>query len=148
MSAPDEKAGSGSRDGSVSQWYGSGSAPKCHGSTTLERMKGKNWQGNQQDGKEFTGTVCVQALIVEEPSSEPRETKPANLVQLKTSTTALRWSIQLFRISVLKMWNRISYLAGMSPYISLKIKKRHYEHHMIEAHRYLITWISDDIFFF
>jgi hypothetical protein len=34
--------------------------------------------------------VCVQALIVEEPSSEPRETKPANLVQLKTSTTALR----------------------------------------------------------
>ncbi len=40
-----------------------------------------------------------------------------------------------------------SYLAGMSPYISLKIKKRHYEHHMIEAHKYLITWISDDIFF-
>jgi hypothetical protein len=40
----------------------------------------------------------------------------------------------------------ISYLAGMSPYISLKIKKRHYEHHMIEAHKYLITWISDDIF--
>jgi hypothetical protein len=39
-----------------------------------------------------------------------------------------------------------SYLAGMSPYISLKIKKRHYEHHMIEAHKYLITWISDDIF--
>jgi hypothetical protein len=34
----------------------------------------------------------------------------------------------------------------MSPYISLKIKKRHYEHHMIEAHKYLITWISDDIF--
>ncbi len=25
--------------------------------------------------------------------------------------------------------------AGMSPYISLKIKKRHYEHHMIETHR-------------
>ncbi len=41
----------------------------------------------------------------------------------------------------------LSYLAGMSPYISLKIKKRHYEHHMIEAHKYLITWISDDIFF-
>ncbi len=39
-----------------------------------------------------------------------------------------------------------SYLAGMSPYISLKIKKRHYEHHVIEAHKYLITWISDDIF--
>ncbi len=30
------------------------------------------------------------------------------------------------------LWS--SYLAGMSPYISLKIKKRHYEHHMIEAH--------------
>ncbi len=28
-----------------------------------------------------------------------------------------------------------SYLAGLSPYISLKIKKRHYEHHMIEAHK-------------
>jgi hypothetical protein len=28
-----------------------------------------------------------------------------------------------------------SYLAGMSPYISLKIKKRRYEHHMIEAHK-------------
>jgi hypothetical protein len=40
-----------------------------------------------------------------------------------------------------------SYLEGMSPYISLKIKKRHYEHHMIEAHKYLITWISDDILF-
>jgi hypothetical protein len=43
---------------------------------------------------------------------------------------------------------RVSYLAGMSPYISLKIKKRHYEHHMIETHKYLITWISDDIFFY
>ncbi len=42
---------------------------------------------------------------------------------------------------------KFSYLAGMSPYISLKIKKRHYEHHMIEAHKYLITWISDDIFY-
>jgi hypothetical protein len=41
----------------------------------------------------------------------------------------------------------LSYLAGMSPYISLKIKKRHYKHHMIEAHKYLITWISDDISF-
>ena len=30
---------------------------------------------------------------------------------------------------------KLSYLAGMSPYISLKIKKRHYEHHMIEAHK-------------
>jgi hypothetical protein len=30
---------------------------------------------------------------------------------------------------------KFSYLAGMSPYISLKIKKRHYEHHMIEAHK-------------
>jgi hypothetical protein len=31
-----------------------------------------------------------------------------------------------------------SYLAGMSPYISLKIKKRHYEHHMIEAHKLVL----------
>jgi hypothetical protein len=31
--------------------------------------------------------------------------------------------------------NKSSYLEGMSPYISLKIKKRHYEHHMIEAHK-------------
>ncbi len=31
--------------------------------------------------------------------------------------------------------NDSSNLAGMSPYISLKIKKRHYEHHMIEAHK-------------
>jgi hypothetical protein len=28
-----------------------------------------------------------------------------------------------------------SNLAGMSPYISLKIKKRHYEHHMTETQR-------------
>ncbi len=34
---------------------------------------------------------------------------------------------------------RISYLAGMSPYISLKIKKRHYEYHMIETHIQLST---------
>jgi hypothetical protein len=32
-----------------------------------------------------------------------------------------------------------SYLAGMSPYISLKIKKRHYEYHMIEIHIQLST---------
>jgi hypothetical protein len=32
-------------------------------------------------------------------------------------------------------WPLFSYLAGMSLYISLKIKKRHYEHHMIEAHK-------------
>ncbi len=54
----------------------------------------------------------------------------------------------LCRLSVVDCLCRlsVSYLAGMSPYISLKIKKRHYEHHMIEAHKYLITWISDDIF--
>ncbi len=33
------------------------------------------------------------------------------------------------------MCTYFSYLAGMSPYISLKIKKRHYEHHIIEAHK-------------
>ncbi len=34
-----------------------------------------------------------------------------------------------------KTLNIFSYLSGMSPYISSKIKKRHYEHHMIEAHK-------------
>ena len=52
-----------------------------------------------------------------------------------------------FSINNLSINPKFSYLAGMSPYISLKIKKRHYEHHMIEAHKYLITWISDDISF-
>jgi hypothetical protein len=33
----------------------------------------------------------------------------------------------------------LSYLAGMSPYISLKIKKRHYEYHMIDTHILLST---------
>ncbi len=36
--------------------------------------------------------------------------------------------------------------AGVSPCISLKIKKRHNEHRMIETHIKLITWISDDSF--
>ncbi len=31
-----------------------------------------------------------QALIVEEPSAEPKENNPANLVSLKTQTSALR----------------------------------------------------------
>ena len=34
-----------------------------------------------------------QVLIVEEPSSEPRETKPANLVALKTAASSLRDTI-------------------------------------------------------
>ena len=56
--------------------------------------------------------------------------------------------VKVLYFSCCKGLNKIiSYLAGMSPYISLKIKKRHYEHHMIEAHKYLITWISDDISF-
>jgi hypothetical protein len=61
LSATDKKTGSGLREGSVSHWYGSGSRsiPKCHESTTLERMKGKRWQGNKQDGKEFTRTLCA-----------------------------------------------------------------------------------------
>ena len=36
----------------------------------------------------------MQALIVEEPSSEPKEHSPANLVSLKTQTSALRDQIQ------------------------------------------------------
>ena len=38
----------------------------------------------------------MQALIVEEPSSEPRESSPANLVALKTAATALR--DQIYRL--------------------------------------------------
>ena len=38
----------------------------------------------------------MQALIVEEPSSEPRESSPANLVALKTQATALR--DQIYRL--------------------------------------------------
>ena len=34
--------------------------------------------------------VIFQALIVEEPSSEPKESNPANLVSLKTQASALR----------------------------------------------------------
>ena len=37
--------------------------------------------------------ICLQVSIVEEPSSEPRETKPANLVALKTSASSLRDTI-------------------------------------------------------
>ena len=36
---------------------------------------------------------CLQILIVEEPSSEPRENRPANLVALKTAASSLRDSI-------------------------------------------------------
>jgi hypothetical protein len=67
----------------------------------------------------------------------------------KTKKQALCHNLTMlvhFTIAFLKE-KKISHLAGMSPYISLKKKKRHYEHHMIEANKYLITWISDDIFF-
>ena len=37
--------------------------------------------------------VILQVLIVEEPSSEPKETRPANLVQLKTAASSLRDTI-------------------------------------------------------
>ena len=37
--------------------------------------------------------IYFQILIVEEPSIEPRETRPANLVSLKTSASSLRDSI-------------------------------------------------------
>ena len=39
---------------------------------------------------------CSQALIVEEPSSEPKESNPANLVSLKTQAASLR--DQIYRI--------------------------------------------------
>ena len=35
----------------------------------------------------------LQVLIVEEPSSEPKEAKPANLVMLKTMASSLRDTI-------------------------------------------------------
>ena len=38
----------------------------------------------------ITIIFIFQALIVEEPSSEPRESNPANLVSLKTQASALR----------------------------------------------------------
>ena len=37
--------------------------------------------------------MVPQVLIVEEPSSEPREAKPANLVMLKTMASSLRDTI-------------------------------------------------------
>lgn len=40
--------------------------------------------------------LCPQALIVEEPSSEPKESNPANLVSLKTQAASLR--DQIYRI--------------------------------------------------
>ena len=46
--------------------------------------------------------VLFQALIVEEPSSEPRESSPANLVSLKTSTAALR--DQIYRLEKEEEW--------------------------------------------
>ena len=40
--------------------------------------------------------LCPQALIVEEPSTEPKESNPANLVSLKTQAASLR--DQIYRI--------------------------------------------------
>ncbi len=70
------------------------------------------------------------------------------------ATSALAVSILHWKIIGVKLYTSLafgalylkgSYLAGMSPCISLKIKKRHYEYHMIEAHIQLSTWISGDI---
>ena len=43
--------------------------------------------------KSFIFCFFLKVLIVEEPSSEPRETKPANLVALKTAASSLRDTI-------------------------------------------------------
>jgi hypothetical protein len=74
---------------------------------------------------------------------------PVHKIEGPETFLPLKWHVRLRSPaeSIPGLLERFSYLAGMSPYISLKIKKRHYEHHMIEAHKYLITWISDDIFF-
>ncbi len=39
-----------------------------------------------------------QLLIVEEPSNEPKENAPANLVALKTQTSSLRDQVKLFEL--------------------------------------------------
>ena len=44
--------------------------------------------------------MLLQVLIVEEPSSEPKETKPANLVMLKTAASSLRDSIVQVSIDI------------------------------------------------
>jgi hypothetical protein len=40
--------------------------------------------------------INFQLLIVEEPSNEPKENAPANLVALKTQTSSLRDQVKLF----------------------------------------------------
>jgi hypothetical protein len=49
--------------------------------------------------------------------------------------TGTRFLVLSYFLLIVSMYTVISNLAGMSPYISLKIKKRHYEHHMTETHR-------------
>ena len=60
-------------------------------------------------------------MIVEEPSSEPKETKPANIVALKTGAAALRDQIvqvQFFFavIHIMFYWLEV-------PVVALEIKK-------------------------
>jgi hypothetical protein len=42
--------------------------------------------------------IIFQLLIVEEPSNEPKENAPANLVALKTQTSSLRDQVKLFEL--------------------------------------------------
>ncbi len=42
----------------------------------------------------YSSSISLQALIVEEPSAEPRENSPANLVSLKTQAASLRDQIK------------------------------------------------------
>lgn len=46
--------------------------------------------------------LYFQALIVEDPSIEPRESNPANMVSLKTQASALR--DQIYRIEKDDEW--------------------------------------------
>jgi hypothetical protein len=72
---------------------------------------------------------------------------PAKRAQTQNAgeVSSLQWFFsQSIEIMTDKVWLHcirpmFSYLAGMSPYISLKIKKRHYEYHMIETHIQLST---------
>jgi hypothetical protein len=50
--------------------------------------------------------INFQLLIVEEPSNEPKENAPANLVALKTQTSSLRDQVKLFELfELLKLFS-------------------------------------------
>ena len=58
-----------------------------------KKMQGFDINEVVDDVDQEAYVTMLQVLIVEEPSSEPKETKPANLVMLKTAASSLRDSI-------------------------------------------------------